>query len=80
MYLVSYGQFNDVVCQENGKGITAKIIVPSFDALGHDKAWQALQPTAERRAGRVWLADHSESTASNLGTTFGTTIKLPATR
>ena len=33
MYLVTYGQFNDVVRQENGRNVLGSKIVPPFEAL-----------------------------------------------
>jgi hypothetical protein len=40
MYLITYGQFNDVVRQENGLAIPGNIIVPPFDELGGATEWQ----------------------------------------
>ncbi|SRR6266852_6059118 len=36
MYLLSYGQFNDVVRQENGRDVPGKIVVPPFQDLSRD--------------------------------------------
>ena len=33
MYLLSYGQFNDVVRQENGRNVPGNIVVPPFEDL-----------------------------------------------
>lgn len=35
MYLLSYGQFNDVVRQENGRDVPGNIVVPPFEDLAH---------------------------------------------
>jgi hypothetical protein len=40
MYLITYGQFNDVVRQENGRSIPGDIIVPPYDDLAHANEWQ----------------------------------------
>jgi hypothetical protein len=40
IYLVTYGQFNDVVRQENGRNVPGPIVVPSFDALAEGDYWQ----------------------------------------
>jgi hypothetical protein len=39
MYLITYGQFNDVVRQENGKKVPGSIIVPPFDELARGREW-----------------------------------------
>jgi len=33
MYLITYGQFNDVVRQENGRDVPGSVVVPSFEAF-----------------------------------------------
>jgi hypothetical protein len=40
MYLISYGQFNDVIRQENARGIPGATIVPAFDDLASADQWQ----------------------------------------
>jgi hypothetical protein len=35
MYLISYGQFNDVVRQENGRNVPGDIIVPPYEDLAN---------------------------------------------
>jgi hypothetical protein len=40
MYLVTYGQFNDVVRQENGRKVPGEVIVPSYDDLARSNEWQ----------------------------------------
>ncbi len=39
MYLITYGQFNDVVRQENGKIVPGNIIVPPFGELARAREW-----------------------------------------
>jgi hypothetical protein len=39
MYLVTYGQFNDVVRQENGRRVPGDVIVPPYDELAHLNEW-----------------------------------------
>lgn len=39
MYLISYGQFNDVVRQENQRKVPGKTIVPSYDELADASEW-----------------------------------------
>jgi hypothetical protein len=40
MYLVTYGQFNDVVRQENGRNVLGSKIVPPFEALATADHWE----------------------------------------
>ena len=40
MYRITYGQFNDVVRQENGRSVPGDIIVPPFDELARAIKWQ----------------------------------------
>jgi hypothetical protein len=40
MFLISYGQFNDVVRQENGRDIPGAVVVPSYDELAYADHWQ----------------------------------------
>jgi hypothetical protein len=40
IYLITYGQFNDVVRQENGRNVPGTIVAPSFDALADGDYWQ----------------------------------------
>jgi hypothetical protein len=40
MYLISYGQFNDVVRQENGKAIPGNVIVPHYEQLSRAQQWE----------------------------------------
>jgi hypothetical protein len=40
MYLITYGQFNDVVRQENGRKIPGRVVVPSFDSLLDADHWE----------------------------------------
>ena len=40
MYLITYGQFNDVVRQENGRPIPDRVVVPSFDSLPDADHWE----------------------------------------
>lgn len=35
MFLISYGQFNDVVRQENARDVPGAIVVPPYDELAH---------------------------------------------
>jgi hypothetical protein len=39
MYLLSYGQFNDVVRQENGRDVPGAIVVPPHDELADGDHW-----------------------------------------
>jgi hypothetical protein len=39
MFLISYGQFNDVVRQENARGVPGAIVVPLYDELAHGDQW-----------------------------------------
>lgn len=39
MYLITYGQFNDVVRQENRKIVPGNVIVPPFDELARAREW-----------------------------------------
>lgn len=39
MYLISYGQFNDVVRQENGRDVPGGNIVPPYDDLAANDQW-----------------------------------------
>lgn len=39
MYLITYGQFNDVVRQENAKRVPGEVIVPSYDELTGADHW-----------------------------------------
>jgi hypothetical protein len=50
IYLITYGQFNDVVRQENGRNVPGPIVVPSFDALADGDYWQL-------DGFRLWLAN-----------------------
>jgi len=40
MYLISYGQFNDVVRQENGKAVPGNMIVPPYEYLSRGNHWE----------------------------------------
>jgi len=40
MFLISYGQFNDVIRQENAREVPGAIVVPSYDELAHGDRWQ----------------------------------------
>src|SRR6267142_5012442 len=40
MYLMTYGQFNDVVRQENSRNVPGAIVVPPFDALADADHWE----------------------------------------
>jgi hypothetical protein len=40
MYLMTYGQFNDVVRQENSRNVPGAIVVPSFDAIADADHWE----------------------------------------
>jgi hypothetical protein len=40
IYLITFGQFNDVVRQENGRSVAGPIVVPSFDTLADGDYWQ----------------------------------------
>ena len=40
MYLITYGQFNDVVRQENGRKIPGRVVVPSFDSFLDADHWE----------------------------------------
>lgn len=40
MYLITYGQFNDVVRQENGRRVPGDIIVPPYEELARADHWQ----------------------------------------
>jgi hypothetical protein len=40
MYLISYGQFNDVVRQENGKAVPGEEIVPPYEDLSRGEQWE----------------------------------------
>jgi hypothetical protein len=40
MYLITYGQFNDVVQQENGRRVPGESIVPAYEQLGQADEWQ----------------------------------------
>lgn len=39
VYLITYGQFNDVVRQENGRDVPGRVVVPSFEALAQADHW-----------------------------------------
>jgi hypothetical protein len=39
MFLISYGQFNDVVRQENARGVPGAIVVLPYDELAHGDQW-----------------------------------------
>lgn len=39
MYLITYGQFNDVVRQENGKNVPGSMIVPAYEDLERGDFW-----------------------------------------
>jgi hypothetical protein len=39
MYLITYGQFNDVVRQENGKKVPGNMIVPPYEDLACGDLW-----------------------------------------
>lgn len=40
MYLITYGQLNDVVRQENGRDIPGNVIVPSYDEWSRADYWE----------------------------------------
>jgi len=40
IYLITYGQFNDVVRQENGRNVPGPIVVPSFETLADGDHWE----------------------------------------
>ena len=40
MYQITYGQFNDVVRQENGRRVPGDVIVPPYDELARRSDWQ----------------------------------------
>ena len=40
MYLITYGQFNDVVRQENGRDVPGDIIAPPYELLSCPGPWQ----------------------------------------
>jgi hypothetical protein len=40
MYLITYGQFNDVVRQENGRDVPGSVVVPSFEAFARADHWE----------------------------------------
>jgi len=40
MYLISYGQFNDVVRQENRKAVPGNMIVPPYEYLSQGDQWE----------------------------------------
>ena len=40
MYLISYGQFNDVVRQENRRAVPGEEIVPPYDYLSRGEHWE----------------------------------------
>lgn len=40
IYLMTYGQFNDVVRQENSRDVPGPVVVPSFEALAHADHWE----------------------------------------
>jgi len=40
MYLITYGQFNDVVRQENGRDVPGGMIVPPYADLANANEWQ----------------------------------------
>lgn len=40
MFLISYGQFNDVVRQENARNVPGAIVVPPYDELARGDHWQ----------------------------------------
>jgi hypothetical protein len=40
IYLITYGQFNDVVLQENGRDVPGRVVVPSFEALAQADHWE----------------------------------------
>ena len=50
MYLISYGQFNDVVRQENGRKVPGDIIVPLYEDLSRGAHWEI---TGVRLYGRL---------------------------
>src|SRR6267154_6505796 len=37
---MTYGQFNDVVRQENSRNVPGAIVIPPFDALAHADHWE----------------------------------------
>ena len=39
MYLITYGQFNDVVRQENGRRVPGDVIVPPYEDLARSAEW-----------------------------------------
>ena len=39
MYLITYGQFNDAVRQENGRSVPGRVIVPPFEQLTDANEW-----------------------------------------
>ncbi len=40
MFLMTYGQFNDVVRQENGRRVPGSIVVPPFEVLANAGRWE----------------------------------------
>lgn len=40
MYLMTYGQFNDVVRQENGRNVPGTVVVPPFEVLANANHWE----------------------------------------
>jgi hypothetical protein len=40
MYLISYGQFNDVIRQENGRDVPGDMIVPPYEHLSRGDQWK----------------------------------------
>jgi hypothetical protein len=40
IYLITYGQFNDVVRQENRRDVPGRVLVPSFEALADTGHWE----------------------------------------
>jgi hypothetical protein len=40
IYLITYGQFNDVVLQENRQDVPGSVVVPSFEGLAQADHWE----------------------------------------
>jgi hypothetical protein len=62
MYLITYGQFNDVVRQENGRTVPGDVIVPPYDDLAHSKQ------LADQRYPPLWLAPQNRHRGRVKGT------------
>lgn len=57
MYLITYGQFNDVVRQENGLKVPGGIIVPDYDDLTQSNEWLLAAPRLYGRLMKLGMRD-----------------------